>query len=38
MPGLEIEGVPPQVFLALSFDGRSPRGIVTFHKEFKAER
>jgi putative acetyltransferase len=30
------EGVPPQVFLALSFDGKTPRGSVTFHEGFKA--
>ena len=30
------EGVPPDVFLALSFDGNTPRGTVTFHEGFKA--
>lgn len=30
-------GVPPEVFLALSLDGRIPRGTVTFHKGFKAD-
>ena len=34
--GLVVEGVPPEVFLALSFDGRMPRGTVTFHEAFKA--
>ncbi|HZM36231.1 MAG TPA: N-acetyltransferase [Burkholderiales bacterium] len=34
-PGLVHEGVPPEVFLALSFDGRTPRGTVTFHEAFK---
>jgi putative acetyltransferase len=31
------KGVPPEVFLALSFDGKSPRGTVTFHAGFKAD-
>ena len=34
--GLVHEGVPPEVFFALSFDGRLPRGKVTFHEGFKA--
>jgi putative acetyltransferase len=34
IPGLIIEGVPPQVFFALSFDGHYPQGKVTFHKAF----
>jgi putative acetyltransferase len=34
--GLVLEGVPPEVFFALSFDGRFPRGKVTFHDGFKA--
>lgn len=29
-------GVPEEVFLALVFDGRVPRGIVEFHEGFKA--
>jgi putative acetyltransferase len=37
MPGLVHEGVPQEVFLALSFDGRTPQGIVTFHEGFKAD-
>jgi putative acetyltransferase len=37
VPGLVYEGVPPEVFLALSFDGRMPRGTVTFHEAFKAK-
>jgi putative acetyltransferase len=37
MPGLVHEGVPQEVFLALSFDGRSPQGNVTFHEGFKAD-
>jgi putative acetyltransferase len=30
------EGVPQEVFFALSFDGNIPRGEVTFHDAFKA--
>jgi len=37
IPGLVHEGVPPEVFLALSFDGKTPRGTVTFHEGFKAD-
>jgi putative acetyltransferase len=37
MPGLVHEGVPPEVFLALSFDGSVPQGTVTFHEAFKAD-
>ncbi len=36
-PGLVVEGVPPEVFFALSFDGHIPRGAVTFHDAFKAD-
>lgn len=36
-PGLVHEGVPPEVFLALSFDGHGPQGTVTFHEAFKAD-
>jgi putative acetyltransferase len=36
MPELVHEGVPPEVFFALSFDGSSPQGTVTFHDGFKA--
>ena len=32
------EGVPPEVFLALSFDGKMPRGTVSFHEGFHATR
>jgi putative acetyltransferase len=35
--GLLLEGVPPEVFFALSFDGHIPRGAVMFHEAFKAE-
>jgi putative acetyltransferase len=37
MPGLVHEGAPQEVFLALSFDGHTPQGIVTFHEGFKAD-
>jgi putative acetyltransferase len=37
MPGLVLEGVPPEVFFALSFDGHSPQGAVAFHEAFKAD-
>ncbi|MCL5269891.1 MAG: N-acetyltransferase [bacterium] len=36
MPGLVHEGVPREVFFALSFDGHAPRGTVIFHDAFKA--
>jgi putative acetyltransferase len=35
--GLAVEGVPQEVFFALSFDGRLPQGNVMFHEGFKAE-
>lgn len=38
VPGLAHEGVPPEFFFALSFDGRFPQGTVTFHEAFKADR
>lgn len=34
--GLAVEGVPSEVFFALAFDGRVPRGVVTFHDAFSA--
>lgn len=34
--GLVLEGVPQEVFFALSFDGRFPQGHVTFHEAFSA--
>ena len=37
LPGLVHEGVPPDVFFALSFDGRIPQGTVAFHEAFKAD-
>lgn len=36
-PDLVHEGVPPEVFLALSLDGTIPKGNVTFHDGFKAD-
>ncbi len=35
--GLVHEGVPPEVFFALSFDGHIPQGKVNFHEAFKAD-
>lgn len=35
-PGLTLDGVPPEVFFALAFDGRMPQGSVTFHAGFMA--
>lgn len=32
-----LEGVPPEVFFALSFDGHVPAGTVTFHEAFNAD-
>ena len=37
MPGLVLEGVPQEVFFALSFDGQTPQGTVAFHEGFKAD-
>lgn len=34
--GLVHEGVPPEFFFALSFDGHIPQGGVAFHEAFKA--
>ena len=36
MPELVLEGVPKEVFFALSLDGHTPHGTVTFHDGFKA--
>jgi putative acetyltransferase len=36
LSGLVHEGIPPEVFLALSFDGHAPQGTVTFHEAFAA--
>ncbi|HPS42647.1 MAG TPA: N-acetyltransferase [Anaerolineaceae bacterium] len=35
-PGLIVEGVPPEVFFVLSFDGFYHTGTVTFHEAFMA--
>ena len=35
--GLAHEGVPQEVFFALSFNGHSPQGTATFHDGFKAD-
>ena len=35
--GLVHEGVPQEVFLAMSFDGQVPQGTVNFHDGFKAD-
>lgn len=35
--GLILEGVPPEVFFALSFDGNIPQGHVTFHPAFQTK-
>ena len=34
---LSLEGVPPEVFFALSFDSSMPQGHVEFHEAFKAD-
>jgi putative acetyltransferase len=33
--GLKYEGVPPEAFFVLSFDGNIPQGQVVFHEAFK---
>jgi putative acetyltransferase len=35
--GLVLEGVPQEVFFALSFDGHFPQGTVAFHDAFKVD-
>ena len=37
MPGLIHEGVPQEVFFALSFNGHNPQGTVAFHDGFNAD-
>ncbi|MGD1048764.1 MAG: N-acetyltransferase [Candidatus Krumholzibacteriaceae bacterium] len=37
MSGLVHEGVPQEVFFALTFDGHTPQGNVVFHEGFKAD-
>jgi len=34
--GLGLEGVPPEVFFALAFEGAIPTGTVSFHEAFMA--
>jgi len=36
-PGLVLEGVPQEVFFALSLDGPTPQGTVAFHDGFRAD-
>lgn len=36
VPGLSVEGVPPEAFFALAFDERYPQGTVSFHPAFFA--
>lgn len=36
-PGLVLEGVPPEVFFGLSFEGHNPQGSVAFHEAFQAD-
>jgi putative acetyltransferase len=35
--GLAHEGIPPEVFFALSFDGHLPQGTIEFHEAFRAD-
>jgi len=37
MADLVLEGVPREVFFAITFDEHAPKGIVTFHQGFKAD-
>jgi putative acetyltransferase len=37
MPELVLEGVPQEVFFALSFEGHAPHGTITFHDGFKVD-
>jgi len=37
LPGLVLDGVPPEVFFGLSFDGHAPHGSVAFHEAFTAD-
>ncbi len=36
-PGLALEGVPPEFFFALPFDGPMPQGAVVFHAAFERQ-
>jgi putative acetyltransferase len=35
--GFGVEGVPPEVFFALSFNGNISQGMATFHEGFKVD-
>jgi putative acetyltransferase len=35
--GFSYEGVPQELFFAISFDGQYPQGTASFHEGFKAE-
>lgn len=35
-PGLVLPDVPPEYFMALSFHGDAPRGVVSYHEAFNA--
>jgi putative acetyltransferase len=37
IPGLPVEGVPQEVYFALSFGGHTQRGTVVIHEGFKAD-
>lgn len=37
VPELVLEGIPPEVFFALTFRGRPPKGTVAFHDAFNAQ-
>ncbi len=37
LSGLVHAGVPQEVFFAVSFNGHTPQGTVTFHEGFKAD-
>ncbi len=36
LPGLILDGVPQEYFLALPFEGNKTRGVVVFHEGFSA--
>ena len=36
-PEMIHEGIPQEVFLALPFNKKNPKGFVSFHEGFKAE-
>jgi putative acetyltransferase len=35
--GLGLDGVPPEAFFALAFDGPIPQGTVSFHEAFAVD-